>query len=278
MQRLTDILSLFKRKQIIKQATPNDVVVLGRHEEPDMLGIASPIPYKSVKLIKVKDLIESQTCDFVNLTNGGSQRKPHYVFKNQTEDPCEVNFRSLSTSGNNISIQTNLNELIFSTDGEPNTGLNVGGGVGVFKDKNGEALRFKTLKASGNITIQEGEETITLDCQSSNELPYTSIDCLLTNGRDNAPTIDILSNNTIHTLSSTYESSGRYGITITPPLPGLNVMIMLHPVFKSTGIGLVNSIDLNGFEVLVKQIANGNPLDNALLRTPLEIRIYPNEK
>ena len=57
MNILTDILSLFKRKKFVKEAKANDVLVLGLNEEPDMTGVASPIPYKSVRLIKVKDLV-----------------------------------------------------------------------------------------------------------------------------------------------------------------------------------------------------------------------------
>lgn len=57
MNILTDILSLFKRKKFVKEAKANDVLVLGLNEEPYMTGVASPIPYKSVRLIKVKDLV-----------------------------------------------------------------------------------------------------------------------------------------------------------------------------------------------------------------------------
>ena len=56
MNILTDVLSLLRRGVFAKKAEPNDVLVLGVNEEPDMTGVASPIPYKSVKLIKIKDL------------------------------------------------------------------------------------------------------------------------------------------------------------------------------------------------------------------------------
>lgn len=56
MTILTDILSLIRRGIFASAANPDDVIVLGVNEEPVMTGVASPIPYKSVKVIKVKDL------------------------------------------------------------------------------------------------------------------------------------------------------------------------------------------------------------------------------
>lgn len=56
MNILTDILLLLKKKQYVKGLKSNDVFVVGVHEEPDMLGIASPVPYKSVRLAKVSDV------------------------------------------------------------------------------------------------------------------------------------------------------------------------------------------------------------------------------
>ena len=53
MNILTDILSLIKQDKYASSATDNDVISIGVHEPPDMLGIASPIPNKSVKVIFV---------------------------------------------------------------------------------------------------------------------------------------------------------------------------------------------------------------------------------
>jgi len=58
MNILTDILLLLKRKQYVKGLKSNDVFVVGVHEEPDMLGVASPVPYKSVRLAKVSDVAD----------------------------------------------------------------------------------------------------------------------------------------------------------------------------------------------------------------------------
>ncbi len=51
MNILTDILGLAKRKKFLETAKPTDVLVIGISEEPDMTGVASPVPYKDVKLI-----------------------------------------------------------------------------------------------------------------------------------------------------------------------------------------------------------------------------------
>ena len=57
MNILTDILNLFKRKRFVQDdLKPDDVFVVGIHKEPDMEGIASPKPYKSVKLAKLSKL------------------------------------------------------------------------------------------------------------------------------------------------------------------------------------------------------------------------------
>ena len=165
MQILTDILSLLKRKQIIKDATPEDVVVLGRHEEPDMLGIASPIPYKSVKLIKVKDLLEANDCIYTNVVNG-TGTTPARIFRDKTSDPCSINLRTISAIGNNIVITENANEIEISTSGEPNTAANVGTGAGVWKDKLGETLRFKSITAGSGITITESANEIEIQCDN----------------------------------------------------------------------------------------------------------------
>jgi len=56
MNILTDIMSLLKRKKYLKELSKDDVFVVGVHKEPDILGIASPVPYKSVSLVKVSDI------------------------------------------------------------------------------------------------------------------------------------------------------------------------------------------------------------------------------
>lgn len=58
---LTDVLGFFKRDKFVETNTPDDVLILGIHEKPDMLGVASPVPYKDIKLIKVKDLVTNGT-------------------------------------------------------------------------------------------------------------------------------------------------------------------------------------------------------------------------
>lgn len=163
MQILTDILSLFKRKQIVKETTPNDLIVIGRHEEPDMLGIASPIPYKSAKLIKVKDLLNVSECNYSNLNNA-TGTKPAGIFINKTSDPCSVNLRSIAAVGNNLNVVTNSNEIEISTTGEPNTGYSVGTGKPIYKDKLGEILRFRTLtNGNGSIGITQTPDEIDIN-------------------------------------------------------------------------------------------------------------------
>ena len=154
MNILTDILSLFKRNQFEDDPKPNDVVVLGIHEEPVMTGVASPVPYKSVKLIRLKDLVVDQDiCPHVNVVNEGTLTAAG-VFKEVSDDPCEIRYRSLVTSGNNLTIVENVNEITFTTTGEPNTASNVGtsdSSACFFKQKTGEDLEFRCLNKVVNV-------------------------------------------------------------------------------------------------------------------------------
>lgn len=164
MNILTDILSLFKRKQIVEELTTEDLIVVGRHEKPDMLGVASPIPYKSVKLVKAKDLkVTSLPCEYANLNNSTNLIRKAGVYINTTSNPCTINLRSISVTGNNIDLVQNNNEIEISTTGEPNTGVNVGGAKEIYKDKLGETLRFRTITADdGTIGVTENADTIDL--------------------------------------------------------------------------------------------------------------------
>ena len=162
MNILTDILSLFKRRQFEDDPRPDDVLVLGIHEPPEMTGVASPIPYKSVKLIKLRDLVVDQDiCPHVNVVNEGTLTAAG-VFKEVSDDPCEVRFRSLVASGNNLTIVEDNNEITFTTDGEPNTAANVGSGEGVWKNKVGETLNFKSLVGGTGITVVGSADEITI--------------------------------------------------------------------------------------------------------------------
>ena len=167
MNILTDILSLIRRGVFTKVANPEDVLVLGVNEQPDMTGVASPIPYKSVKLIKVKDLkIAPAFCDNEN-TAYYPEAGVIGPFKEQIIDPvtnvCTNYFRSISTTSINLlvneSIDGNLIEL--STTGEPNLAANLGTGAGLYASKTGETLNFKSLKGTGvSITQTDSEITI----------------------------------------------------------------------------------------------------------------------
>lgn len=114
MNILTDILSLFKRKKFVSKADPRDVVVLGINEEPEIEGIASPVPYKNVKLIKVEDLISGSDSTFENLPIGDSNAG---CFKDKTTDPITgnpvVNFRRLKSLSLDLTIDENGDFIEF---------------------------------------------------------------------------------------------------------------------------------------------------------------------
>lgn len=169
MNILTDILSLIRRGVFTKVANPDDVLVLGVNEQPDMTGVASPIPYKSVKLIKVKDLkIASAFCNNENTDLPDSDPKVlANVFQKQEIDPvtnvCTNYFRTLKSLSTNLSIRESFdNDYVeFTSTAEPNAAANLGEGVGLYAGKTGETLNFKSLIGAGvSITQTDSEVTI----------------------------------------------------------------------------------------------------------------------
>lgn len=160
MNILTDILSLIRRGVFAKQVNPDDVFVIGVNEQPDMTGVASPIPYKSVKLIKAKDLkIAPAFC-----ANENTAYYPEAgvigPFKEQVIDPvtnvCTNYFRSFVSLGPNLLINESIdgNLIEFTNIGEPNLAENIGAGQGVYANKVGETLQFKSIKAlNESITV-----------------------------------------------------------------------------------------------------------------------------
>jgi len=169
MNILTDILSLFKRKKFITNVKADDVIVIGINEEPEIEGIASPVPYKDVKLIKYSDFLESTACENVNvpLLDPSSA-----VFRNLSVDPvtgdCFNNFRRLKSISLNLTINENGDFIEFDNLAEANTASNIGGGSEVFKQKVGEDFEFRTLTSlDASVIITEGVDTIDLSVISA---------------------------------------------------------------------------------------------------------------
>ena len=193
MNILTDILSLLKRKQLITVAGEEDVLVLGVHEPPDIEGIASPIPYKNVKLIKVKDFVDFNKCIHRNIPAGDSYAG---VFKDETEDidgECYVNLRRLKSLSLNLTITENGDFIDFENLAEANTVINVGTGAEVYKDKIGEEFRLRTLVSSdASLTITQNADEI--DFVVASFVNIYNTDGVLTGNR-------ILDGNSTHALT-----------------------------------------------------------------------------
>ena len=164
MNILTDILSLFKRKQFIESARDEDVLVLGINEAPEIEGIASPVPYKNVKLIKVKDFINFSHCEHINVPIGSPYAG---IFRDKTTDPitgeCYINLRRLKSLSLNLTITENGDYIDFDCTAEANTGSNLGAGAQVFKSKVGVDFQFRTLLSSdGTISVTQNADDIDL--------------------------------------------------------------------------------------------------------------------
>ena len=159
MGALRDILGYFTRNKFLKEADPEDVLIIGVHTEPDMTGVPAPVPVKDAKLIKIKDLdIKSTPCENVNVGSGAG------VFAKQSTDPCVNEFRSLKSINLNLSIEQQGNEIEFDTTAEENKAQNVGSGQGIYKDKTGETLNFRSLTSSdSSISITQSEDGNEID-------------------------------------------------------------------------------------------------------------------
>lgn len=166
MNILTDVLSLIRRSVYAKKAGLDDVLILGTHEQPEMTGVASPIPYKSVKVIKVRDFkIAAEHCSYANAPAVPTSKGQIYqktVVDPQTDD-CTVYFRSLKSLSSNLSvaISSDNDYVELATTGEPNTAQSLGSGQVVYSGKVGETLQFKSLTASGiGLTSTANEITV----------------------------------------------------------------------------------------------------------------------
>jgi len=169
MNILTDVLSLIRRSVYAKKAGLDDVLVLGVNEEPDMTGVASPIPYKSIKVIKVRDLnVAAEHCDHAN-SPANPAAGTAGVYQKTVVDPttqvCTVFYRSLKSMSKNLTLAVSSDDdyIEITTLGEPNLAANVGSGKEVWKDKVGETLNFRTLVEGTNITIGQSADELTIN-------------------------------------------------------------------------------------------------------------------
>ena len=282
MNILTDILSLIKRGKFTDVASNDDVIVLGMwNEKPEMTGVASPIPYKSVKLIKVRDLAKSENCDYTNvpaIPAGGTVG----IYKGNVIDPttkkCTVSFRSLKSLSSNLTLAVSAddNYIEITTEGEPNLAANVGTGAGIWKNKIGETLNFKSLKAGNNISFTEAADEITIS--SSQSLPYTSFVQLLSQDGSVPPTGPILENSAGITINWVYNQAGQYVATYSTPLADINkTAITCSQTTKTSSGGVIVSVTSSfatGFNITTINTSNQG-VDSQLLGAVLEIRIYP---
>ena len=168
MNILTDVLSLIRRSVFAKTAGLDDVLVLGVNEEPNMTGVASPIPYKSIKVIKVRDFkVAAEHCDHANspaIPAAGTGQVYQKTVVDPTTQKCTVFYRSLKSMSSNLTLATSTDDdyIEITTTGEPNLAANVGTGKEVWKDKVGETLNFRTLVEGTNITIGQTADELTI--------------------------------------------------------------------------------------------------------------------
>jgi len=193
MNILTDVLSLIKRGIFAKTADLDDVIILGVNQEPDMTGIASPIPYKNIKLIKVRDFkVAAEHCAYSNspaIPHAGTGQVYQKTVSDDVTEECTVYFRSLKSLSSNLTLAISVDDdyVELTTTGEPNTAANVGSGIGVWANKVGETLNFKSLTSSDSIlsitsTATEIDFNLTITGASGNFVSADGKAITVTNG------------------------------------------------------------------------------------------------
>lgn len=281
MNILTDVLSLIKRSVFAKKAALDDVLILGTNEKPDMEGIASPIPYKSVKVIKVRDFkVAAEHCAHANspaTPAAGTGQVYQKTESDDVEETCTVYYRSLKSLSSNLTLANSSDDdyVEIDTTGEPNTAENIGTGVGVWKDKVGESLRFKTLLAGKNITYEETANEIIIN--STDDRPYQSYVALLNQSGNGDPVPTVLENTMQITLAWSRVTTGIYKADWSTVLPDTNTLF-INPSqgnFKNQTV-IVNAFgsSIAGFQLSTFNQSLAALSDDELNNTGIEIRIY----
>jgi hypothetical protein len=105
--------------------------------------------------------------------NGASVGAGEPVFKQKSG--TDLQFKSI-VAGSNVTLTPGTDTLtIAATDtGESNTASNVGTGDGVFKQKTGVNLEFKSLVAGSNVTITPGNDSLTISSTDTGEVNTAS--------------------------------------------------------------------------------------------------------
>ena len=270
MNILTDVLSLIRRGVFAEKAELNDVIVLGKwNETPDMTGVASPIPYKSVKVIRVRDFkVAAEHCDHANSpaipAEGTGQVYQKTDIDTITQD-CTVYFRSLKSMSSNLTLalSTDDNYVEITTEGEPNLAANVGSGKEVWKDKVGETLNFRTLVEGSGISIGQSNNELTISSVGGGG----SVNSVTTTIDGNCLAISGAGSQTI-TTSGTFDlefqgSSAQYingeGILTTfPTISGMTTFLIGGDSGSAQNVYDGNTIDIEG-GTGIETVGTGGP-------------------
>tara|TARA_R110001592_G_scaffold45643_2_gene145840 strand:+ start:1869 stop:3401 length:1533 start_codon:yes stop_codon:yes gene_type:complete len=228
MNILTDVLNLIRRGVFAKKAQLDDVIVLGVNEQPDMTGVASPIPYKSIKVIKVRDFkVAAEHCDHANspaFPPAGTGQVYQKTEVDPTTQDCTVYYRSLKSMSSNLTLATSADDdfIEITTEGEPNTAANVGTGQPLWKDKVGETLNFRTIIGGSGINITQSNNALTVDSTGGNGV----VQSLTTTGTTGPATLNMgtgvlnipdyadANDNTTYQLGSSVGVPGEYGLKL----------------------------------------------------------------
>lgn len=234
---------------------------------------------KTAKKNKLKDLVQEvvQDMGITRTTLGGGTKgitrirgknlgDGEEIFDSVT-DKSTINFKTLE-AGDNITLASTSNTVriaanLPSGSGEANTAVNVGTGEGLFRDKIGVNLNFKSLKAGNNINLLSsvdeilisltGEQNITGNLSVSgttnlNQLfvtNSTTLNQVLLSGSLSLPYKFVTQNYTASLQDYTLNTTGTH----TAFLPTAIGYKGLTYVFKNSGNG-VFTVQASGSETI----------------------------
>lgn len=158
-------------------------------------------------------------------------------------------------------IQSDI-DYIYTVLGESNTASNVGAGAGLFKQKVGTDLQFKSIVAGTNITITSNTDTITIDSIGAGDISSAS---------NIGAGVGLFAAKVLDDLQFKSIVAGT-GITITPALDSITI--------EATGGGGGVSV-YDAFDALILADATSLKITGNLLAlttlVPGQVEIYGNE-
>lgn len=169
-----------------------------------------------------------------------------------------------------------------ASTGEANTASNVGAGAGLFKQKTGVDLEFRSIVGGTGITPTQNTNDVTVAVSSA--LGYKHYTVLVTQSGTSAPTVTVLANELSGTPVWTRSAIGVYLCTLVGAFTADKTFFQAQEnVYLTTDTQVIHisikRLSADVIQVITLYVDPSAPgldeMDGALNATPIEIRVYP---